>query len=209
MLNLTTNLVNVVEYRGRKYRLNLSFDNVLRFFELLEDKTIEEFEKLLISLEMFVYRFDLLRFDSPEEMVAFYKFILKTYLDIDLDQEKQTENTTKVMDYSKDAELIYASFFAAYKIDLLEEQGRLDYRKFKALLNALDENSAFKKAVSYRVVKIPSTTQYNKEQVEHLRKMKQFYSLEQDIDEETAQQNVSSGFAHLAQFLGKSGGVDG
>lgn len=197
MFKLTENLASAVEYKGRRYRLNFAFDNVLRFFELLVDEEVQDIDKIIIALEMFVYRFDLLKFDSIDEMFAFFKYLLVTFLDIDLDNPPEDDGT-KIMDFQKDAELIYASFFAAYKIDLIEVQGQLDYRKFKALLAYLDDESAFKKAVSYRVVKIPAATQYNKEQIEHLRKMKQFYALEQEIPDEQAQANLQKGFTAVA-----------
>ena len=38
----------------------------------------------------------------------------------------------------------------AYGIDLIEQQGKLHWRKFKALLSGLPENTQFKRIVSVR-----------------------------------------------------------
>lgn len=200
MLKLTDELVSYLEFKGRKYRLNLWFDNVLRFFELLEDELIDELEKPFIALEMFVYRFDLLRFDGHEEVIELFKFILKNYIGLDVDKAQEGEGE-KVYDYTKDAERIYASFLATYKIDLIEEQGKMDWRKFRALLDNLNEDSPFMKAVGYRTVKIPKQTNYNKEEVDRLRKLKRFYSLEEEVTEERANENLNKGFDRLAKLL--------
>ena len=42
-----------IECHGREYAIDLSFDNVLRFFELLDDPDFSQQEKILTAFEMF------------------------------------------------------------------------------------------------------------------------------------------------------------
>jgi Bacteriophage Gp15 protein len=115
--------------------------------------------------------------DSHEEAFELFKYLLREFLDIDLEKKNESGEVNKY-DFVKDAELIYASFFAVYKLDLFELQGKLHWRKFEALLLHLDDNSPFKQIIGYRTMKIPTEKQASKEYIQHVRKMQQLYSLE-------------------------------
>ncbi len=60
------------------------------------------------------------------------------------------EEADEVLDFKEDAGLIYAAFYQTYKIDLIEEQGKLHWLKFKALLNGLPEGTALSKVIEIR-----------------------------------------------------------
>src|SRR5690606_37965837 len=117
---LTDTFEDQFEYEGKIFHVDMAFDNILRLFELFDDKSISEWEKVLWGLEILIVEYDELREKSFEEQFELFKFVLREFLDIDLDQPPEQEQQKKIMDYTKDAELIYASFFAAYKIDLFE-----------------------------------------------------------------------------------------
>ena len=65
------------------------------------------------------------------------------------------EGVEKSFDIEQDAEFIYASFLYDYNIDLFEQQGKLDYRKFIALLRSLSSDTKLQKVIEIREMDIP------------------------------------------------------
>jgi hypothetical protein len=183
------------EYEGKVFHVDMSFDNILRLFEMFDDKSIPEWEKILWALEILIIEYDELREKPFEVQFELFKYVIKEFLEIDLDMP--TEKQKKIMDYKKDAELIYASFFAVYKIDLFEMHGKLHWKKFQALLTHLPDDSKFKEVIGYRTMKIPSADKVNKEYREHVVKMKQLYALEEE--QEDNQQKIDAVFDTLAK----------
>ena len=56
-------------------------------------------------------------------------------------------------DIKQDADLIYASFKSEYGIDLIEEQGKLHWHKFQALLQGLSSESILQRVIQIRLWK--------------------------------------------------------
>jgi len=197
---LTDTFDDQFEYEDKIFHVDMAFDNILRLFELFDDKSIPEWEKILWGLEILIVEYDELREKPFEEQFELFKFVLREFLDIDLDQPlEQSEPQKKIMDYTKDAELIYASFFAVYKIDLFEMHGKLHWKKFQALLTYLPDNSKFKEVVGYRTMKIPSANKVTKEYRNHVIRMKQLYALEDE------RSNIDGVFDALAQTFKAQG----
>lgn len=171
------------EYREQVYHVDMSFDNVLLLFEMFDDQELYEHEKTFLALQLLINEYEELPLESYEEAFELFKYVLKEFLEIDLDQKSNDgETNIKVYDFKKDAELIYASFFAVYKLDLFEMQGKLHWKKFQALLTHLDDNSPFKQVIGYRVMKVPSEKEVSREYRQHVLKMKNIYSLEEVKD---------------------------
>jgi len=190
---LTEAFDDTISIDGKEYEVNMAFDNILLLFEMFEDDSITEQEKWLIALQMLIPRFKEIIFDSFEDMITLYKFILQKFLGFNGNQEDKE----KVCDFKKDAELIYASFFSAYKMDLIEQRGKLHWKKFNALLTHLDDDTAFKKVVGYRTMEIPKPNKHNQEQIKQIRKLKERYSL----DDRTADEKVSDAFTSVGHAL--------
>ena len=53
MLSLTEPLKSSYTYQDKEYQIDLSFDNVIRMYNLLEDDTFQDAEKIVIAFEMF------------------------------------------------------------------------------------------------------------------------------------------------------------
>src|SRR5690606_1279593 len=81
-------------------------------------------------------------------------------------------------DLEKDAEYIYASFMHDYGIDLFEQQGKLHWRKFKALLVGLSDDSMFKRVVAIRTMDVPPPTKDNQKERQQIIEMKRAFSLD-------------------------------
>ena len=166
---------DVIEYKGREIRLSLFFDRVLRAFELLNDPYFTEAEKVEILLHMLVENYDAVADLDIEEKLL----IVNTIFDRFVAEDAGPGGDEKPpYDLEKDAEYIYASFLYDYGIDLFEQQGRLHWKKFKALLAGLSDESIFKRVVAIRTTPLPPPNKYNQEERRRLMELKQAFSLD-------------------------------
>lgn len=196
-----------------KTPVDLSFDNVLRNYELAQDKEVDDLTMIEIMFSNFIPECELdlnLQEKSDVIDVIFNEMVAKDDLkekkledeENDSEEDDEQEENKKTHDFVKDAELIYASFLYDFKIDLFTVQGKLHWKKFIALLNNLSDESPFKKVVHIRLKKIPKQTKHNKDEIKNLRKLKRFYALE---DEKTPQQRIDGALDTLSHaFMGSN-----
>lgn len=189
-MNLAYPLVDTVVIDEKTYELDMSFNNILILFDLLQDKTIDDVTKvkkglfLLIEDELEEYGIE----ERAKIFVETFKSVVgesekKQLVDLDGNPMPDiSEDDKKAFDLAQDAEYIYASFMHTYGIDLFEMQGKLHWKKFKALLNGLSEDSIFSRVVGIRTAELPTGKGMAKER-ERLRKLKQKFALEDDEDE--------------------------
>ena len=172
-MRLTDRLESIYIYNDREIHLRLYFDVVLRFFELMDDETFTERQKIVIAFNMLVDNTEELSDLSFNDKYKIVNGVLKRCLG------SGSEETTgeKVYDFTLDADFIYASFFSEYGIDLIAEQGKLHWQKFKSLLNGLSEDSKFMKVIGYRTMEIPRATKHNQSEIKRLKKLKRMYAL--------------------------------
>lgn len=93
---------------------------------------------------------------------------------------ESSEGGARVMDFSTDQGMIYASFMQQYGIDLYKAE--LHWWSFINLLNALDENTAFMKIVGFRGMNCETIK--NKELKRYYRRMKEKYRLCGNLSDE-------------------------
>lgn len=190
---LTERNFDVINWGGVAVELNLSFDNILMMLQMFDDSSIREKQKPHTALQMLIVEATLIPQLDISRRLELLRAIFMAKLGVDLDGD--TKNTQKkseqlddynadetapdypIVDYSIDAERIYASFLMDYSIDLIEEQGKLKWSQFQALFNNLSDNTPMKIAIKYRVCAIPERTKDNKEEVKDIRKKKLFYEL--------------------------------
>lgn len=177
---LNNPMVNHFEYKGKEYNIDLSFDNVLDVFDVLEDNMLRENEKAEISLQLLL--------DEENKDVDLWNYIYDNYIkfedkrpieyDIKGNPMPSMEDSEekKVIDLKEDSEYIFASFMQAYKIDLYESQGVLHWHKFKALLNGLPTDTIMQRIIQIRSWK-PSKGE-SKEYKESMREMQRVYKLD-------------------------------
>jgi len=194
---LTEYLDDSFKYGKRKLKVDMSFDNILRFYDLTNDDSFNDEEKMLIGLELLLYNYNSIADKSTmEEKYELFKYILKEFLNEDVEQkeseekqkegeeeqkdfENNEEEATRDFDFKIDAERIYASFVMDYRIDLFEQQGKLHWGKFIALFNGLSDETPFRKVVNVRTMEIPEPTKYNQKERAKMQKLKSKYALEQ------------------------------
>src|SRR5690554_3389337 len=138
-MRLNDKLITSFEYNGKKYDIDLSFDNVLDVFDYVENKDLHEYQRAILCLELLIGENSL----ELEESLELWNYVYKEF--IELEDKKpikvdllgnplpvEEENEKKTMDIEKDAEYIFASFKQAYNMNLFEQHGKLHWHEFKA-----------------------------------------------------------------------------
>ncbi|PEQ01565.1 hypothetical protein CN587_25415 [Bacillus wiedmannii] len=186
MFKLTEREYDFYTWNGVRLELNLAFDNILLLFDLFEDESINDYLKTDIALNMLVVdKVDINQLDAERKSMLLLD-ILKDRLDIDLRllmkkkiEEKKEEKapTIPTVDFVVDAERIFSSFLFDYNVDLIEQQGKMQWNKFMALFRNLSSKSPMGQALHYRTCDIPPKDKTNAEERKRIKKMKEMYEL--------------------------------
>lgn len=157
------------------YRLNLSFDRVLRVLALLEEPELDDADKVDLALQLLVANKRKLQRLNPVQRMKLYEKILRNCI---ADQSRYVANREpKCFDFAQDADAIYSSFWLDYGIDLHNEIGRMHWRTFTALFSGLSEHTKMREIMSIRRRPLPEPTKYNQETIRNLMELKSFYAL--------------------------------
>ncbi|MCU5706150.1 bacteriophage Gp15 family protein [Bacillus wiedmannii] len=186
MFKLTEREYDFYTWNGVRLELNLAFDNILLLFDLFEDESINEYIKTDIALNMLVVdKVDINQLDAERKSMLLLD-ILKDRLDIDLrllmkkkieEKEEEKAPTIPTVDFVVDAERIFSSFLFDYNVDLIEQQGKMQWNKFMALFRNLSSKSPMGQALHYRTCDIPPKDKTNAEERKRIKKMKEMYEL--------------------------------
>lgn len=186
MFKLTERDYDFYTWNGVRLELNLAFDNILLLFDLFDDESINEYLKTDIALNMLVVdKVSMNQLDMERKSMLLLD-ILKDRLDIDLKlltkkkiEEKEEEKAPAIptVDFVVDAERIFSSFLFDYNIDLIEQQGKMQWNKFMALFRNLSSKSPMGQALHYRTCDIPPKDKNNNEERKRIKKMKEIYEL--------------------------------
>lgn len=199
MLSLTKELEHFFIYKGKKYRINLAFDNVLRWYELLEDQNFLPEDKALMSFHIFfgkdAFNTDLI----ITSLKSISEYLQKRPYGKNVQPDDQ-----KYYSLTQDAEAIYASFMKDYHIDLISMQGKLHWDKFIALLFGLSEDTYFKKIIDIRTRDISDLTGNAKQEMIDA---KAFYELDENRTEEAHDSQSKGIFEALKAQAIKEGRV--
>ena len=189
MFALYEKLETEVEIAGKLYPVNMAFDNVMRFLNVTTDMTLQEGARVYYGIYTLLgVELDL----EMEQLEVVFRSLVSHFIQSDQDREVEVDLEGNVMpvakqrsvyDLNHDAPYIYASFMQAYGIDLLEEQGKLDWRKFQSLLMSLPDDTKFKQIISIRLRPYPKGKGMIEER-KRLKELKKQYALPGDSIEE-------------------------
>jgi hypothetical protein len=140
----------------KKYKINVDFRKMISFEKKLQDKSLDDAEKMAYCIRNFYPDFFYLKNymsllnnkklyeEACDKLVWFYKCGREDY------HRKASggKASNQIFDYDYDDEYIYGAFLEQYKIDLTQES--IHWWKFKALLKSLKEDTEFVKIKSYR-----------------------------------------------------------
>lgn len=176
MLSLTEQPVKFVKFHNKRWPINLAYDNVLRFLEMLDDTEFDDAEKIVGAFQIFFER--TIWPDDYNDLIEIIQqisnYIFESPYGNGLTESDANVAPARFYSYRQDAPAIYASFMQQYSMDLVEAQGRLHWDKFKALLDGLDENTEFRKIVNIRQ---RSTDGLKGKELADLMELQQYYRL--------------------------------
>lgn len=191
MFDISRPISNELVHREKVYPLFLSFDNVLRVFEMWQDDDIEDVEKPYFAMVFLTGSHDFTGY-SFEEVAEVYEYVFDNFIKVknpreqtpryDLEgnvlptqKDDEEEDDSPPFSFKYDGEYIFSSFLQAYGLDLIKEQGRLSWQKFNALLTGLPETTKLAKVMEIRSWK-PSDSKDKKER-ERMRKLQKYYAI--------------------------------
>lgn len=159
-----------------KFVINPAYDTVLEVQKLYKEDTLTGFEKIDQALKMLVRNKWNLRLLNPEEKQKLLSVITQRYVEVEK-RPQIKKSPFPVLDFEKDGDYIYASFMQAYKIDLIEEQGRLPWKKFLYLFNGLPADTKIKQIMRIRQMPVPEYNGKNSKEIQEINEMKSYYTL--------------------------------
>lgn len=196
MLDLSRKLTDKLVIDDEEFPLNLSFDNVLRLFEMWRDEDVPEFVKPHFGIRILTG--ETLEDFTVEEMSGVFNEVFKEHISLSTVEDNHVEydlagNPMKTTassgkqeqapyDIRYDGDYIYSSFLQAYGIDLFDVQGKLHWRKFNALLSGLPEGTKLMEVIKIRKWKPQKGD--SAEYKEEMRRLQKDYALPNEIIEE-------------------------
>ena len=196
MLDLSRKLTDKLVIDDEEFPLNLSFDNVLRLFEMWQDAEVPEFVKPHFGIRILTG--ETLEDFTVEEMSEIFNEVFEEHISLSTVEDNHVEydlagNPMKTTvsngkqeqapyDIRYDGDYIYASFLQAYRIDLFDAQGKLHWKKFNALLSGLPEGTKLMEVIKIRKWKPQKGD--SAEYKEEMRRLQKDYALPNEIIEE-------------------------
>lgn len=165
----------IITNRG-KIIVNPAFDIVLETQKLYLEDSLTDYEKAEQALRMLVRNRWNLRLYPPVEKVKLLEEIGKRYIETKK-RPQIKKNPMPVLDFEKDGDYIYASFMQDYQIDLIDEQGRLPWKKFLYLFNGLSSDTKIKQVMQIRSMEVPQYNGKNEKQIQQINELKSYYAL--------------------------------
>lgn len=198
MLSLTDTPLSAIKFDGETYQINLAFDNVIKYLELVED---DSENKELKALKLFFGDQEIPL--DPDFIESSFKLINET-----ITKSAYQGNSSKdwsmniapqhIYSYEQDADAIYSSFMMQYHIDLLKERGKMHWYVFRALFDGLGEDTPIQRIIELRQKNL---TDVSDEQRGKVMQLQQYYALklkkpktEEDVFNNSS---LSSAFASL------------
>ncbi len=198
MLSLTDTPLSAIKFDGETYQINLAFDNVIKYLELVED---DGENKELEALKLFFGDQEIPL--DPDFIESSFKLINET-----ITKSAYQGNSSKdwsmniapqhIYSYEQDADAIYSSFMMQYHIDLLKERGKMHWCVFRALFDGLSEDTPIQRIIELRQKNL---TDVSDEQRGKVMQLQQYYALklkkpktEEDVFNNSS---LSSAFASL------------
>ena len=134
------------------YPIVTDFRNWIAFFDMINDDILEPKDKLVASLQWF-------KNEVPNDLEKAYNGLISFASAEELyskpTQSNRKSSTKQILSYLHDSSYILGAFLQTYGINLRN----IDYMhwyEFRALLDALPEDTPLKKRMSYRAINISS-----------------------------------------------------
>lgn len=198
MLSLTDTPLSAIKFDGETYQINLAFDNVIKYLELVED---DSGNKELKALKLFFGDQEIPL--DPDFIESSFKLINETitksaYQGSSSKDWSMNIAPQHIYSYEQDADAIYSSFMMQYHIDLLKERRKMHWCVFRALFDGLSEDTPIQRIIELRQKNLADVPD---EQRGKVMQLQQYYALklkkpktEEDVFNSSS---LSSAFASL------------
>lgn len=169
MISLIEKPIESIDVEDRHYKLNMSFDNIIRIDEIQQNKSLADVQQLLMGARLLFVNYDEISNKQTliEDFIHIYsEYVMKKeeeYVEYDLlgnpmpvikeeeeDDEFNDNGVSTEYCFIRDADYIYSSFMMDYKINLHKEIGKMHWHVFLSLLNGLSDDTKFKKVLNIR-----------------------------------------------------------
>lgn len=172
-MKLQDRLPDSITVKGRKYKLDLDFRNVLNMMDVMTDKSLLAESRLYLALKCVLRR--------VPHSVRVQDELLQAVLQMLFNAKKRDVEEKPHMSLTQDADLIVGAFRQAYGINLYRD--KLHWFEFRVLLACLPEGSRYSEVVEIRTKPLPAPTKYNGAERRSLMKAKMAVALEMTEDE--------------------------
>lgn len=149
------------------FKIKTDFRQAIKFELLMQDKNIEDNEKVILALNLF-YDEVLEPKKQLDDIVWFY---LKGK-DVK-DNKTEGKNSQQIYSYEYDADYIFSAFLETYGIDVNIE--KMHWWKFKAMFDGLNEKTKLVEIMGYRAIDLSKIK--DKEEKARYKKLKKLYQL--------------------------------
>lgn len=156
--------------------INPAFDVVLEIQKLYKEEGLTDYEKTGQAIYMLVKNRWNLRLFGPAEKSRLLEEIYRKFIAVK-QRPKIRQSPFPILDFEEDGDYIYASFMQDYGIDLIEEQGRLPWKKFLYLFNGLSADTKIKQVMRIREMEVPKFNGKNAKQIQEINELKSYYAL--------------------------------
>ena len=192
MFDISKKMDDKLVLNDKEYQLLLSFDRVLWIFDMWGKGHIPVELKPKLALAKLTDDVSFKDMDTRQAL-AIYADIFEKHIQVtraidevdryDIEGNVLPKKTKDAQDYDDkplfnikyDGEYIFSSFMQAYNIDLIEQQGKLHWQKFNALLSGLLDGTKFVEVMKIRAWK-PSKGESSKEK-QKMRELQEQYAL--------------------------------
>lgn len=180
---LIDKLPNTVEVGGMKYEINSDFRCSLLFEMMINDRNLEDEEKLFRTLELYYYP---QKIEQPyiNEAIDKALWFYRCGKDIKQSKGKGKNQKKQIYSFEDDSEYIYSAFMHDYSVDLNEIE-YLHWWKFKALFKSLHDDNELCKIMSYRAKDLSKIK--DKDEKAFYRQMQELYKIEEQLTDEEIQ----------------------
>lgn len=188
---LVDELDSIVKEKIGNIKINTDFRISILFELLMQDNTVSKKEKILQSLQLYYPDLDKIKdFDKAiQDMLWFYRCGKEL---ADSKENNIVERNKQIYSYEFDDDKIYSAFMEQYNIDL-QDIKYLHWWKFKALFNALSENTQFVKIMGYRAMNVNEIK--DKKMKKQYRKLQKMYALPDMRTEEEKEYDFGEAFS--------------
>lgn len=192
---------DTIVFRGKKMGLYLYYDLVLGCFDVWSCADLDDRSKMAAALDLLTNRNKNTDLLSLAEQAELHSQIFEEKINLN---KRHSKPGPKTVDFIFDFDLIYAGFYQAYHIDLIDQRGLLTWYQFYNLFQGLPDNTKIKEVMGIRGRDIPSPTKYNQKEIQSLIELKQYWALPPDKNlENNYQTQVNQLFDAVKTMCGR------